>query len=180
MKQHINNFRLIWDKKNGDLKQWGYYNIALGLSPIWLSWLPLIAGLRFTNISTPFCDGSALIFAVTLTAASVSFFQEESQRELKETQRFLWRWLFLILIISSGFYTVIVALKEYSPDSQIWWVNVTVTICLLLAACAFNYYLAAIRLAYTDNELVTELLKSEPQQLSRAANKAKKVDGINL
>lgn len=180
MKQHFSNFRLIWCKKNGDLKQWGYYNIVLGLLPIWLSWVPLVLGLKLANMLTPLFDGSALIFAATLTAASVSFFQEESKRELKETQRFLWRWLFIVLIVSSAVYTAIIAFKEFAPSSQICWVNGLITIILLIAACFLNFYLAAIRLAYSDNELVAELLKSEPTQLSKAANDTKNVDGINL
>ena len=136
MKLEFQNFRLIWKSKRSDLKQWIYYNVLLGLLPIWLSWLPLVLGWRFGKFVDPLCNGSALIFAATLTAASIAFFAEESKRDLKETKRFLWNWLLIILIFSSASYAVIIALTEFAPavlsvltGCSLWW-------CWLRHACS--------------------------------------------
>lgn len=180
MKNEFQNFLLIWNSKRSDLKQWLYYNVLLGLLPIWLSWLALILGLRFSKLADPICNGSALIFAATLTAASISFFAEESKRDLKETQRFLWNWLLIILIISSASYAVIVALTEFSPSVLSRSINGILTFILVAAACVLNLYLAAVRLAYTDNDLVAQLLKSQSIEMSAKATTTKNVDGIKL
>ena len=180
MKREIDNFRLIWNSKRSDLKQWLFYNVLLGLLPIWLSWVPLILGWRFGKMTVPLCNGSVLIFAATLTAASIAFFAEESKRELKETRRFLWNWLLIILIFSSASYTAIIALTEFSPKVLSPGINGLLSLVVMIAACVLNLHLAAIRLAYSDNELVALLLKGQSAELTAKAAATTKVDGINL
>jgi len=180
MKREFKNFLLIWRSKRSDLKQWLFYNVLLGMLPIWLSWVPLLLGWRFGKMLDPLSNGSALIFAATLTAASIAFFAEESKRDLKDTQRFLWNWLLIILIFSSAAYTAIIALTEFSPTVLSFQINGWLSFSVLLAACLLNLHLAAVRLAYTDNELVAELLKAQSIELTAQAAATKKVDGINL
>ena len=180
MKLEFQNFRLIWKSKRSDLKQWIYYNVLLGLLPIWLSWLPLVLGWRFGKFVDPLCNGSALIFAATLTAASIAFFAEESKRDLKETKRFLWNWLLIILIFSSASYAVIIALTEFAPTVLSLRINGLLSFVVLVAACVLNLHLAAVRLAYSDNDLFAELLKAQSAELSAKAAATTKVDKINL
>lgn len=180
MKQEFLNFRLIWKSKGSDLKQWLYYNVLLGLLPVWLSWLPLLLGWRLVKFVDPLCNGSALIFAATLTAASIAFFAEESKRDLKETNRFLWNWLLIILIFSSASYAVIIGFTEFAPTILSLRINGLLSLVMLVAACALNLHLAAVRLAYSDNDLFAQLLKSQSAELAAKAATTTKEDGINL
>jgi hypothetical protein len=181
MKREFKIFCQIWSKKNAELHNWLFSNIFLGLLPIILSTLAMFFGLRLNKLGAPFVDGSILIFGATLTGASLSYFAEDLKRELKKTKRFLWMWLIGVLVISSAAYAMLIALKEYGPPgTQSDLVVAIVSLLLFLVGIAMNLHLAAVRLAYSDNELFNELRKSEVGALSKRAAQAKVVDGIKL
>lgn len=131
-------------------------------------------------MADPLFNGTVLIFAVTLTAASLSFFAEESQRKLKETRRFLWNWLLCIMIFSAAGYTAIISLTEFSPSSISLPICGAVSFVMFLGAGFLNLHLAAVRLACTDSELVAKMLSNEPVELAAEAKTTTEVDGINL
>jgi hypothetical protein len=173
-------FNVIWQEKRSDLKQWFFYNVVVGLCPFWLSWLPLLFGMVFNKFHKPFLDGNALIFAVTLSGASLGFFAEESRRELKETKRFLFNWLFILTIVSSAGFGLIVSGQEFFPNRLSPWVVGITSLLLFIGGIAFNLHLAAVRLAYTDANLVERILQSEAKALSKQAKNNDSVDGIKL
>lgn len=180
MKREFELFKRIWIKKRSDLSQWMFYNVLLGLAPIWLLCFPFILGGRPGKLLDPFCNGATLIFAATLTGASLSFFAEELQRGLKSTKQFLWNSLILILILSSAAYTAIISLLEFSPNNFIPWITVSLSIFLLLAGIILNLHLAAVRLAYGDSEFIKELFSAEPTRLANEANDATEDGGVKL
>lgn len=180
MKKQVEIFRLIWQSKRDELKQWLFYNVFIGLLPIWLSWLPLLVLWNWKSVWDPLLNGSVMVFGGCLTAASLSFFAEEAKRELKQTNRFIWNWLFILLLVSTGAYITVVTLNTVAPASAQGKIIILLSLTLLLLAVALNLQLAAIRLAYSDSALFTELLSRELKTLSKSAAATKEVDGIKL
>jgi hypothetical protein len=173
-------FKRIWSVKKSDLKQWIYYNIVIGLSPIWLSCLCLAFGKVFSQFVDPFLDGTLLIFTATLSGASMSFFVTETKLNLRKTEQFVFSGLLTAIILGAGGYAAIITLKAFSPNS-LWSPMVVATTCITLTLAAyFNLYLAGIRSAYTDQEFMEKLVEEESEQLVERARDAKEVNGAKL
>jgi lysylphosphatidylglycerol synthetase-like protein (DUF2156 family) len=176
--------RRIWKAKKHELKQWFFYNVVLGLSPILLSWVILAFG-HTSNFSGPLLDGTVLIFAVTLSAASMSFFEAETQRKLKETESLLFNILISTLLVGSCGFAANIALRQFAP--QLLWVPFCLTFSLLIVALSVvcNFVLAGIRLAYEDEQLLGQLVvadlgKVERDKMEKAALSQNSVDGTSL
>ena len=58
--------------------------------------------------------------------------------------------------------------------------NGLLSLVVLVAACVLNLHLAAVRFAYSDNDLFAELLKAQSAELSAKAAATTKVDKSNL
>ena len=150
-------FRRIWLEKRYDLKHWLFYNLVIGLSPIWLSCLFLAFGKVFHLINI-FLDGRLLIFTATLSGASMSFFVTDTRLNLRNTERFIFNGLLAGIFLGAGGYTAIVMLNQFSP-SVLWSPIVFATTVVALAlAIYFNLYLAGVRSVYTDPELMQRLI----------------------
>lgn len=181
VQEEFDVFQIIWKEKRSDLRQWFCYNILVGLSPIWLSWVPLILGLLFLKrFYQPLLDGSVLIFAVTLSGASLAFFAEDTRRELRESKRFLFNWLFFVIMTGSGAFTAIVTEREFFPHKLSPWVIAISSLMILLWAVVLNLHLAAVRLAYSDETLIQRILGREPDQLIEDAKNQDEIDGTRL
>jgi hypothetical protein len=180
IREEFGVFQIIWREKHSDLRQWFYYNIFIGLSPIWLSWVPLVLGLVFTKFHRPFLDGSILVFAVTLSGASLAFFAEDTRRELRETKRFLLNWLFFVILTGSAGFTAITAEHEFFPNKLSPWVIGITSLGVFLAAIFLNFHLAAVRLAYSDDSLIQRIVGREPEQLVQEARRQDEIDGTRL
>ncbi|MFM2196658.1 MAG: hypothetical protein RLZZ505_90 [Verrucomicrobiota bacterium] len=180
MKNQIKIFRVIWSNKRGDVKQWFFYNVVIGLLPIWLSWLPLIVCWRLGKMLDPLLNGTILVFGASLTAASVAFFTEEAKRGLKQTNRFIWNGMLLTLLLSASAYATVITLNEVAPGVANQNIIIGFSCLILITAIALNLQLAAVRIAYSDNNLISELLKFEPEMLSKDAASATNVDGVKL
>ncbi len=180
-------FKRIWSEKQYDLKQWLYYNVFIGLSPVWLSCLFLTFGKVFSQFINPFLDGTLLIFTATLSGASMSFFVTDTKLSLRQTERFVFNGLLAAIFLGAGGYTAIVILKQFSPAS-LWSPFVFLTTCITLAlAIYFNLYLAGVRSVYTDQDLIQKLvsegadeLAKENAVLAEKARAAQEVDGAKL
>ena len=121
-----------------------------------------------------------MIFTATLSGASMNFFVSETKLNLRNTEQFVFIGLLTAIILGAGGYAAIITLKEFSPNS-LWSPMVLVTTCVTLAlATYFNLYLAGIRSAYTDQDLLKKLVAEETEQLVEKAREAQEVDGAKL
>lgn len=180
-------FQRIWSEKQYDLKQWLYYNVFIGLSPVWLSCLFLTFGKVFSQFINPFLDGTLLIFTATLSGASMSFFVTDTKLSLRKTEQFIFNGLLVAIFLGAGGYTAIVTLKQFSPNS-LWPPVVVLTTCTALGlGIFFNLYLAGVRSVYSDQELLQQLACEEAEELAtekvllaEKAREARNVDGTKL
>lgn len=180
-------FNRIWKERQYDLKHWLFYNVFIGLSPVWVSAVALTFGKVFSQFINPFLDGTLLIFTATLSGASMSFFVAETRLSLRKTEQYIFSGLLLAIFLGVCGYTAIVMLKRFSPDS-LWPPIVFASSCITLAlATYFNLYLAGVRSVYTDHELMEKLMSEEVQgieaekkELVAKARDANEVDGARL
>ena len=179
-KAEVGSFKVVWKERKSDLKQWLFYNIVLGLAPIWLFWIPLLLSLRIAKFTIPLLDGNVLVFAVTLCGASLGFFAEEARRELRETRRFLWNWMVVIMFLSVGGFVAISAEREFFPNIYYPWITGLASLLVAVSAIILNLHLAAIRMAYTDDNLVKAVMMQDPAELAKQANSATSVNGVKI
>jgi hypothetical protein len=128
----------------------------------------------------PLLNGTILVFGASLTAASVSFFAEDAKRELKQTNRFIWNGMLLTLLLSASAYATVITLNEVAPGVANAKIIIGFSFLMLLSAIFLNLQMAAVKIAYTDNELLNQLLKWEPEMLAKDAASATEVDGVKL
>lgn len=184
-------FNRIWRRKSSDLKHWIYYNIFIGLSPVLLSWFFLILCGALSEFVNPFLDGTFLVFTATLSGASISFFSADTKLSLLKTERYIFNGLLAVIIFGSAGYAIIVTSSHFSPGS-LNKVSVFITsVFALILAIYFNLYLAGVRMAYADKELMNILKEElaadlarekaeEEANFSKKAHAAKVVDGAKL
>ena len=177
-------FGRIWAVRQYELKHWIFYNIIIALSPVLLSWIFLTFGGVYSHFATPFLDGTLLVFAATLSGASMSFFVTETKLSLRQTERFIFNGLLGAIFLGAGGYTAIAMLKQFSPAS-LWSPMVFLTSCVVVMLAAyFNMYLAGVRSVYPDTDLMETLIEEEVQKpkaaLTQKAHAAKEVDGAKL
>ncbi len=171
-------FKKVWSLRGHDLRQWLFYNVFLGLLPVWLSWF----GLSFCKtwrFEGPFLDGTFLVFTATLSGASLSFFTEDLKANLKRTERLIYNWLIVVLVLGSTGFATIVTLKEFAPAKLHQPIIFSASTLILLAGTWFNLNLAAVRVVGMDPDLKAQLTE-EPTKVAAAAKKATEVDGVKL
>ena len=180
-------FDRIWEKKQDELKNWLFHNVLIGLSPVLLSFVFLMFGKAFSQLISPFLDGTLLIFTATLSGASMSFFVTETKLSLRKTERAIFRWLLAVIIFGACGYTAIIMLKKFSPESISQPLVFIASSLTLGLAIYFNLFLAGVRSVYTDHELLQEMmaedvkqLKEEKKNLVEKARDANEVDGAKL
>lgn len=180
-------FKRIWSERHYELGHWLYYNVLIGLLPVWLSWLFLTFGKVFSQFSAPFLDGTFLIFTATLSGASMSFFVTETKLNLRKTERFIFNGLLIAILLGAGGYSAIVTLKQFSPGALWSPVVFVITCVVLILATYFNLYLAGVRSVYADQDLMQQLIKEEAdvwvkekEVLAERARAANEIDGAKL
>ncbi|HEY0076312.1 MAG TPA: hypothetical protein VGB77_19590 [Abditibacteriaceae bacterium] len=183
----IKLFIHAWSNKKHDLKQWMYYNVLLALSPIWLSWLFLMFGGVFSQFLNPFFDGTLLMFAATLSGASMSFFVTDTEVNLPKTERFIFNGLLVTIIVGACGYTAIVILKQFSSTPLNRPVITLVTYLTVLLAVYLNLYLVGVRSLYMNTSSIDQFIKEEKEDsaaerkaLSDKAHAANNADGADL
>ncbi len=171
-------FARIWQLRGHELRQWCFYNLLLGLSPVVISWLCL-AFIGVSKFKEPFLDGSLMIFTATLSAASLGFYAEGAQSPLPQTGRVVLCGLITSLILSTAGFGALVMIKELSSKTLSSNAVIISSLAILLIAIWFNLNLAAIRLVSGDAELKAKL-GEESRKVAEQAKKADKVDGVDL
>lgn len=173
---------LVWPNKRHELVQWGFYNVVLGLLPVWASWLVLAVG-GTTSLRKPLMDGTVLVFAATLSGSSLSFFSMEAKRSLRQEESSLFAWLLSTLLAGSIAFGAIAAREIGAKVSDL--VVLIISTVLLVAAIVFNFRLAALRLVYADPALLQKIMRGglgEDERHRIAVNAAKEtqVDGTKI
>ena len=182
IKSEIKLFGRIWAERKDSLQEWIYYNLFIGLCPIWLSWIPLAFGLQFGAFLRPLRDGTVLIFVVTLTGASLGFFAEGTGRELRKTKTLLWMGLFATVLAASAGFSASIAAREFFAKQESMILVGLYSVIMLVVAVALNLHLAAVRILYSeeDPELLERVIRGPAEDLAKAASKENVVDGVAL
>jgi hypothetical protein len=177
-------FKRIWREKRCDLKNWVFYNVFIGLSPVLLSCFILSFGKVFYQFVNPFLDGTLLIFTATLSGASMNFYVTETKLNLRNTERYIFNGLLATIILGAGGYTAIIAYNQFSPNSLCYPIVFVATCAIMTLAIYFNLYLAGVRTVYTDAELMQRLITEEQDAIAKekkaladTARAAHEVDG---
>ena len=171
-------FSRVWQLRGHELRQWFFYNVLLGLSPIVLSWVCL-AFITVFKFKEPFLEGSFLIFTATLSATSLGFFAEDAKMALPKTARVILCGLIVSLLLGTGGFTALVMIKELSSKPPSVCIVVTISLFILLTAIWFNLNLAAVRIVGTNEDLKAELTE-EPKKIAAEAKDKTEVDGLKL
>lgn len=171
-------FSKVWEMRGHELRQWCFYNILLGLSPIALSWLCL-AFISVHKFQEPFLNGSFLIFTATLSATSLGFFAEDSKLALPKAARVILCGLIVSLILGTGGFTALVMIKELSSKPPSPTMVIGASVLILLSATWFNLNLAAVRIVGANEDLKAELTE-EPRKIAAEAKANTEVDGVRL
>jgi hypothetical protein len=171
-------FSKVWQLRGHDLRQWLFYNVFLGLLPVWLSWFTLALAETW-KFEVPFLDGTFLIFTATLSGASLGFYSDEAKATLKHTERLLYNWLLVVLLLGATGFTAITVIKEFAPAKLSESIVFCASSVILLLAIWFNLNLAAVRLVSGDAELKASLVDG-PKQVAEQAKHAVQVDGVKL
>lgn len=171
-------FSKVWQMRGHELRQWCFYNILLGLSPIALSWLCL-AFISVHKFKQPFLDGSFLIFTATLSATSLGFFAEDAKMALPKTARVILCGLIVSLILGTGGFTALVMIKELATKAPSPGIVIGVSLFILLIATWFNLNLAAVRIVGANEDLKAQLTE-EPRKMAAEAKAKDEVDGVKL
>lgn len=161
-----------------ELRQWFFYNVLLGLSPIALSWLCL-AFIGTHKFQEPFLNGSFLIFTATLSATSLGFFAEDAKVALPQTARVVLCGLIFSLILGTGGFTALVMINELASKSLSTGIIVATSLLILVSAIWFNLNLAAVRIAGANKD-VTEELTKDTRKIAEQAKGKDEVDGVKL
>jgi hypothetical protein len=171
-------FPKVWQLRGHELRQWLFYNVVLGLLPVWLAWFCLSLAKTF-RFSAPFLDGTFLVFTATLSGASLGFFTAEDRASLPKTERLIFAWLLIVLVLGAAGFSAITVLKEFAPGKSCDPIVFGVSAVILAAAIWFNLNVAAVRLVSGDRELKAQLVE-EPQKVMEKAKAANEVDGVKL
>jgi hypothetical protein len=171
-------FSLVWKLRGHELRQWCFYNVLLGLSPVVLSWVCL-AFVAVYKFKEPFLDGSFLIFTATLSATSLGFYAEDARPAVPKTARVILCGLIAALILGSGGFSALVMIKELSSKTLSPSIVIGVSLFILIFSVWFNLNLAAVRLVNVNEELKAELAK-DVKKLATDAKGQSQVDGIKV
>jgi hypothetical protein len=117
----------------------------------------------------------------------MSFFVTDTKLNLRKTEQFIFNGLILAIFLGISGYSAIVIMNQFAPKNMS---NLFVSIfsCItVMISLFFNLYLAGVRSAYTDEELMTRWVKeetdnlaSEKKALVKQAHEADQVDGVPL
>jgi hypothetical protein len=171
--------KMVWTEKKADLRQWAFHNIVIGLAPVLVSWIILAFG-GVVELTGSFLDGTLMIFGVTLSGASLGFFAEQTKLRLKEFEGGIFAGLLITVILGTCGFTGVIALARFAPhvlfNPAVFMLSLTVVI----LACVFNFKLAAVRLAYSDEMLLKRMQEFETAHLRKKAEEAQEVGGVKL
>lgn len=171
-------FSKVWQLRGHELRQWLFYNVLLGLSPIVLSWLCL-AFIGKYKFQEPFLNGSFLIFTATLSATSLGFFAEDLKMALPKTARVVMCGLIVSLILGTGGFTALVMIRELSSQPPSTAMVVVASLLILVSATWFNLNLAAVRIVGANDDLKAQLTE-DPRKIAEEAKDKNEIDGVKL
>ena len=160
--------------------EWLLHNIILGFAPVWV---PAFAFLIFKVFSwkNAVLDGEMIMFAVTLSAISLGFFNKETQLRLRKQEMLTYLGLMLVMLLGVIVRTALALAKEFKDqlvlDSHfVCWM----TVALVVMAILLNFRLFTIELNSSSSRGIREVINQPVTQMTAAANQANNVDGIQL
>ena len=162
-----------------DVLSWFLYNIVIGTTFIWLSWLLNIYQSSQVGWIDNILNGSLAVFVLTLTATQASFFTEVTGQSFKDFKKLGLGLFFIIVIVSSitaAAASSAAARQIQHPEnsSALIWVSIV----LLVLATVLCLFLYVARLA---SEAGAEgMMEERVNGLTQKAESETEVDGTKL
>lgn len=164
----------------GEVWEWFFHNIILGLAGFWLPLL-FLSFVGKIPWKEGILSGDLAVFAITLSAVSLGFFYRETQVRLRKKQMITYSGLMLVMLVGVAIRTALAASTTF-PDKiplSFGWVLIA-TLGLMASAVILSYKLFVLEVTLLNREEIKENINQPFAQMAATANEATKAGDVIL